>query len=125
MHWKIHCLIIDKDVLIDERQNGTRIDLEIHDRGLRFSHDVGDSARGTRILSAFLPRGAVPVTRKSSQMFARNPSPLTHEKRGRPASHMRLCRKWIKSTLQFAPFAPTINKDLLRNRAISYASPIK
>ncbi|KAH0946640.1 hypothetical protein HN011_006234 [Eciton burchellii] len=68
--------------------NATEIDLENHDSGNRtFSREIR-AALLARILSGFLPRGVVPVTRKSSQMFARNPRrPLPHE-RGGPA---RVC----------------------------------
>lgn len=110
-----------EDALIDDGwQNGTRIDLGIHDRGLGFSHDVEDSARAARILSGFLPKGAVPVTRKSSQMFARNPSPLAHEKRGPRAPHASMP---VNELNQPSSSLPSINKDLLRNHAIPHAAP--
>lgn len=86
------------------------IDIEIHDRGRADFLTISEirSVPPARILSGFFPKGAVPVTRKSSQMFAR-------DSRRTLASHMRLYCKWIKSTLriQSAPFAFALNKDLL------------
>lgn len=76
-----------------------------------------------RILSGFLPEGAVPVTRKSSQMFARSPSPLARtRKEALRAPRAPLYRKWIKSTLRtpftaldahdkqrYLPFSPSLS----------------